>query len=320
MKKILVILVVLIGLVKPVRVKAKGEVLGMHIMQPEEVVEVRQLFDDDQWRYVTIPYSVDDRNPQKWQDFFNNAREKKLIPLLRLTTRFNGQVWEIPTRYDVVKATTFLSQLDWPNDQKHVILFNEPNQATEWGGEIDPQEYGHLLEFAADWLHTENKNFVVLPAGLDAAARDTNETQDSFRFLGAMLTTNPELINKIDAWVSHSYPNPGFTSSAFTSGKSSIAGFKNELDFLRKYSNKEFKVYITETGWKNTGSVSRRLVDYYRYAINTVWHDDRVVAVTPFIWQGAPGMFAEFSFLNPDGSPTPQFEAVREIIDEDKGV
>jgi len=313
------VLAFVISLFNPTRVRAGAEVLGMHIMQPEEVGEVRNLFEDDVWRYVTVPYSVDDQNKDRWQEFLAKAGENKLVPLVRLMTRFNGDYWEVPSRYDVVRATEFLGSLNWPSDRIHVILFNEPNHAPEWGGQVDVASYVRITSFAADWLHTENKNFLVLPAGLDMAAANGGGTVEAYGFLTQVLKVEPKWLDKFNGWTSHSYPNPGFVGSPYDQSKMSIAGFKRELAFVDRYAVAELPVYITETGWKQTEWNEKNLANYWAYALGQVWNDKRVKTVTPFVWQGSPGPFEQFSFLNPDGTPTPQFEAVREVVMEEAG-
>lgn len=77
--------------------------------------------------------------------------------------------------------------------------------------------------------------------------------------------------------------------------------------------DKTLPVYITETGWRATKTNSNKLTQYYQYANKYIWSDPRVVAVTPFVLQGAPGPFAEFSFIN-DGQPTAQYQALQSAI------
>ncbi|PJC47224.1 MAG: hypothetical protein CO035_06805, partial [Candidatus Omnitrophica bacterium CG_4_9_14_0_2_um_filter_42_8] len=108
----------------------------------------------------------------------DKCKELRIIPLVRLTTEFDPDInaWKIPNKRDIYDQINFLSSLDWPTDKKHIIVFNEVNHAKEWGGTINPGEYTRLLKFTADWAHTENKNFVVLPAGMDLAAPNGSQT------------------------------------------------------------------------------------------------------------------------------------------------
>ena len=73
---------------------------GIHILRIEEVTEAAELTQDmgvdDVWTYVTIPFTLADLDrPQEWQDFFDTAASKKMIPLVRLTTAFEDESWNV---------------------------------------------------------------------------------------------------------------------------------------------------------------------------------------------------------------------------------
>lgn len=297
-----------------------GEVLGVHILHPYEIQDVVGLLKTEQnkeeWAYVTIPYSFEDINKKdEWQSFFNKCKEYKIIPIVRLVSRAEGASWTVPTTKDIVRLTAGLSTLEWPTAERLVIVFNEPNHAKEWGGSIDPVDYAQKLRFTSDWLKTEGKGYRVLPAALDLAAPNGSETMEAFTFWKRALEYDPELLNTIDDWNSHSYPNPGFSSSPTRDTQNSLRGFQHELAFLKTYSSREFGVYITETGWVENASTSRYLSQYYTYAQEHIWSDPRVKAVTPFLLRGAPGPFAGFSLIDQNGKKTKQFDAYRKIIE-----
>lgn len=297
---------------------SSGQVLGVHILNMYEVNNVRQLLPNqqDQWRYITIPFSYDDIDKHNdWQQFFYQAKEQKLIPLVRLATRFDGQNWVTPDRYQIVKMIDALSALDWPTDERYIIVFNEPNHAKEWGGKIDPVGYTEMLTFTSDWAKTEEKNFKILAAGLDLAANNSSITMDSTAYLSQMIDSNEQIFDQVDFWNSHSYPNPGFSSSPQRVGKNSLSGFKYELDLIKTKTGKDFQVFITETGWEDNKSTNRYLQSYYTYALQHVWSDPRIVAVTPFLLQGSPGPFAKFSFLDENGQPTSQYLALQKALE-----
>lgn len=299
-------------------VKAQGEVLGIHLLSPSEIESASKLLStkDNSDHYVTVPLGFADLNDSgSWQKFFDQAHDLHLKPIVRLTTRFEGSAWVVPNRADIMKFTKFLSALDWHSDGLPVVLFNEPNHANEWGGHIDPVAYANLVDFAADWLKTEPKKYVVLPAGMDLAASNGGETIEAFNYLKQALTANPDWLDKLDGWTSHSYPNPGFSSSPWKTDKSSLRGYQHELSFLAQYSKKYFPVYITETGWNNSGLSNFKVRQYYKEAYSDIWSKDaRIVAVTPFLLQGAPGTFAPFSFLDKDGNPTIAYETYRQLL------
>lgn len=298
-----------------------AEVLGVHILNTGELDAAKHLVKTekrkDAWDYVTIPFTLDDiRRGVDWQKFFYQARDLKFQPIVRLATRFDRGVWVVPTRKDIVDMIAVLSSLDWPlPSERIVVVFNEPNHAKEWGGHLKPSEYAHVLQFAADWMHTEMLGYVVLPAGLDLDAPNSASTMEAFVFLERMIDEESRVLNSLDGWTSHSYPNPAFSASPTVNGKNSLRGFEYELAFLKKYTDREFPVYITETGWVDSKKTKRWLPQYYQYAVDHIWSDPRVRAVTPFVLQGAPGSFAQFSFYDSNGKPTLHFNAYQKALE-----
>lgn len=305
------------GLV-PVVEAVESQVLGVHILNPSEIKEARDLLsstDSDQWFYLTIPVSLDDLDRKhEWQQFFDEARRSRVIPLVRLATRFDGQSWKIPNKKEIVDLLSFLGGLNWPTSQKYLIVFNEVNHSKEWGGRVDPASYLEVLKFTSYWARSEGKNFMILPAAMDLAAPTSLTTREAFLYLQEMYRYDPEVFTYIDFWNSHSYPNPGFSSSPQRVAKNSLWGFIFELDFLKQKTGQDYRVFITETGWILNRYTSRWLTSYYTYALQHVWSHPQVVAVTPFTLRGSPGPFEGFSFLDADGQPTRQYEALQQAL------
>ena len=304
------------------RVSAQ-QVLGVHILRVEELTDAEKLLeindDSDAWKYVTIPFTLDDvKKLDQWQNFFNSCQSAKIKPILRLATSQTENGWKKPSYSDVIEFAAALRKLDWPSDERIIIIFNEPNHKGEWDGDISPDEYADILEFSSRWFHTEQEPYIVLPAALDLAAPNSSATMEAFNFWRQALVVNPDLFTYIDAWNSHSYPNPAFSSSPTLWTQNSIRGYRHELDFVKKNSQRELKVYITETGWAQNWLTSWRLTDYYRYAAKYVWSDPRVVAVTPFLLKGSPGPFTSFSFIDENGNKTKNYEAYRQVIESMK--
>lgn len=301
------------GLATPV-VEAREPILGIHILDTSEVMGANDFAggESEEWSYVTVPIRSDQLDKQTWQNFFDRANDLRLVPIVRLMTDFDPEVnaWREPEKRDIVEMAEFLSELEWHTSPRRVIVYNEPNHAAEWGGRLDPEGYAEILEFAADWFHTENANYKVLPAGLDAAAPNGPVTMESFSYLSKMVAHSPTLITKIDAWTSHSYPNPGFSASAYADGKQSISGWKDELAYIERNWGRNLEVYITETGWDQDRFSLERLSDYYEHALSSAWNDPRVLAVTPFVLNGNNGIFEKFSFTAADGSPSKQHKAL----------
>ncbi len=296
-------------------------IMGVHILSPGDLEYANQVFDQEDlerdWHLLTVPLTLNDVNQlELWQDFFLKAKKYKFIPMVRLSTRVENGIWQQPNRRQIVGMFKFLNQLDWPVDQRFVIVFNEVNHAKEWGNEIDPAGYADILEFTAHWAHTESANYKVLPAAMDLAAPNGPETMEAFDYLNLMLKHNPRIFDYVDVWNSHSYPNPSFSSSPVRRTKNSLRGFEHELAYLKNKTGKEFKVIITETGWVMNRTTEPWLSQYYLYAMQHVWTHPQVIGVTPFLLRGAPGSFATFSFFDEHNQPTSIFNAFTEAFRE----
>src|SRR3989344_557862 len=288
MKKIIVGLVGLVSLAWP-KVVMAGPALGIHLLDPRELPAALELVRNGA---VTVVLRSDDRNIRVWQEFLDRAAENEVVPIIRLATRVEGSGWKRPSKRDIVEHARFLSGLNWQVEALRVVIFNEPNHAAEWGGKVDPEDYGRVLSFAADWFHTEAKKYVVLPAGLDAAAPN-----DNLEFIRRMLANNPNLINQIDGWTAHAYANPDFAGSPRDTGKMSINSFKHEVDLLKRYATRDWPVYITEAGWKRTAKNSRVVADYYTQAVKQAWNDENIRVVTPFVFAAGGVRFKPLRLL-----------------------
>ncbi len=305
---LLVVLLCLCWVRFPGEVAAADIPLGFHLLEPGEIQYVLPYRDLSAQLTVTVPMVLSDRRTEVWQSFFETCYKAGITPLVRWVTTYSGDSWAIPTRKEITETVTFLRGLNWPG-KRTIILFNEPNQAKEWGGMVDPEGYAEVATFAARWLKTEPMEYVVLPAGLDAAAPNNHVMIDNLRYIERMYRSYPEFFDLIDGWTSHSYPNPGFSASAYRNGKDSLRGFEVELNKLRALSGKQFSVYITETGWKQSKLVNKLLPKYYQHAVKNIWHDERIQAVTVFLLRGNSGPFADFSLLDDNQAPTIQMKA-----------
>ena len=301
-------------------VRADQQKLGIHLLHPQEINQVRDIFTDDAWRYVTIPLTLTDIKTgwSTWQQFFDQAAELHLIPIVRLTTSYDAESdsWRVPNRRQITDLVAFLSSLNWHQDEKLVIVFNEVNRAQEWGGRVDPLTYTRVLQFTSHWLHSEGLNYKVLPAALDLAAPNAADSMEAFAYLNRMYQIDPEVFDQLDYWNSHSYPNPGFASSPENFGQNSLRGFIYELNWLKNKTGRDLQVVISETGWSSSYLTNYYLDDYYLYALQHIWSNDQVKAVTPFVIKGSPGPFASFSFFDAGDQPTVQLFALKKALQE----
>ena len=184
------------------------------------------------------------------------------------------------------------------------------------GGEVDLESYGKVASVFAQKLKEKNKDFFIMLAGFDASAPHYPSTyEDEEIFLGQILNFKFLILNYIDGWASHSYPNPGFSGSPWETGRKSIRGYEWELSLLKNLDiSKDLPIFITETGWKN----NRYTANNFQIAYENIWGpDNRVVAVTPFVFNYQSEPFLGFSWKHQgEESFYPQFDTVKEILKE----
>jgi hypothetical protein len=281
---------------------------GMHLAQPntEDIKGVARLVNSNggKWGYVTLVIQQNDRDKNKWQDIFDLLREEKLIPIIRLATEPEGGAWKKPSKEDAGEWAHFLNSLHWPVRNRYVVLFNEPNHAGEWGGAVEVESFTDVSYAFAKTLKESNRDFFVMLAGFDAAAPQAlPQYGDEAYFLRTMLRyakeKNYSLFDHIDGWSSHSYPNPGFSGSPWASGRNTIRTYQWELDYLKDLGiSKDLPVFITETGWINPVPAS-----YFTTAFDQAWlPDNRIIAVTPFVFSYIGEPFARFSWQRDETS------------------
>ncbi len=280
---------------------------GIHIADVNDVSEIGKLVNSGggDWGYVTLVIPETDRNSQKWQGIFDELRRNHIIPLVRLATRIDGDNWTKPTPESIRDWPAFLSSLNWPTQNRYVILYNEPNHAKEWGNTLDPEGYAEILATLGQQLRATSPDFFILPAGLDVSATNSSQSMDAAIFLRRMFAANQKLVELIDGWTSHSYPNPGFAGSPTASGRGTLRSFEWELSYLKSLGiNDKLPVFITETGWEHSQGLTSEsqkpspelIADYITLAAKNAWNDPRIVTITPFVYsyQGLP--FDHFSW------------------------
>lgn len=301
---------------------ASNNKFGIHIAKPhdEDIEKAAELVNGNggAWGYVTVVMQDDDRKKDQWQAHFDMMRRLKLIPIVRLATHPEGSNWKRPSVDEADDWANFLDSLNWPVKDRYVILFNEPNHASEWGGEVDTKSYAEVAKAFAEKLNAKNPDFVVMMAGMDAAAPSARPSlEDSGIFVRQVVEAiGKDTVNNLfEAYASHSYPNPAFSGPPTASGKGTVRSYEWELNLLNQLGIKELPVFITETGW-NGDSVGRdKTAEYLKYAYQNIWlTDGRVKAVTPFIlnYQGEP--FLKFSWRKFESEDFyPQFEAIKNL-------
>ena len=284
---------------------------GIHIISavPQEASEAAEMVNSSggDWGYITFLIESKDRDPYKWQTFFDDLRRRHLIPIVRLATKpVSGGFWEVPQKQEYEAWADFLDRLNWPIKNRFVTIYNEPNHSQEWGNFVDPKSYAKVLDKTITALKNKNQDFFVLNAGFDASTpHEPPSYYDQERFMVEMNQAIPGIFNKLDGWVSHSYPNPGFIGLPQDIGRGTVRTYLWELQLLKTLGvTKELPIFITETGWRHSAGIQKRsslptpetVSQYYQQAFDIAWNDPRIVAVTPFLLNYQQPPFDHFSF------------------------
>ncbi len=285
--------------------KVPNNKFGIHLAQPhfDALDSAKQLVNSNggDWGYITLVMQENDRNHDKWQDIFNRLRSLHLIPIVRLATVPEGENWKKPNKDDAEDWVNFLDSLNWVVKDRYIVLFNEPNHATEWGGKVDPTDYADVAKTFAEKLKSKNSDFFVMLGAIDASAPQLPPfymDEDAFLKIFFNTLTIEQFNNLFSGFASHSYPNPGFAGSPTDVGRGTVRTYQWELEQFKNFGIKDLPVFITETGWKRQGNLDENTVaQYFKLAYENVWlPDSRVRAVTPFVldYQGDP--FLGFSW------------------------
>lgn len=324
MRKLLtfLLLVLIFGKISTVLALANNNIFGLHLTQTSDLDSAAKIINSSggDWGWATTVIRTDQLDPQTWQNYFDNCRKLHIIPIIRLATIMENGYWKVPSYADIDDLATFLNSLNWPTTQQHIILFNEINHASEWGGRIDAKAFADLAVYATQKFKSLNPNFYILSGPLDLAAAtklpDTESAADIYR---EIYLYKPEYFNLIDALASHSYPNHGFIGTPNDTGQHSIHGYAWELNFLKSLGiNKTYPVFITETGWPHREGESNNNIYYTadtsaKFLIEAlkIWSDDsRIQAVTPFIYNYSSSPFDHFSWLDPSEKLYPAYQQV----------
>lgn len=300
---------------------------GIHLIQatPSESSPAAELVNTNgDWGYITVLIESKDRKADKWQEFFNDLRKRHLIPIVRLAAEPENSHWKRPAGGEEQEWANFLDKLNWPIKNRYIIIYNEPNHAAEWGGAIDAKNYAQVLDKTITALKNKNDDFFVLNAGFDASSPSKPPMyEDQALFLRQMNEEIPGIFERLDGWVSHSYPNPEFSGSPNASGRGTIRSWFWELQFLRQLGvTKNLPIFITETGWKHSDGINHNsnlyspdeVADNFKIAFGQAWNSDRIVAVTPFLLSYQESPFDHFSFKKNGGSEYhPHFHLIKNL-------
>jgi hypothetical protein len=303
---------------------------GIHVVDPTDLDGVEKLVNSNggEWGYVKFVIPETDRNTGKWDSVFRELRRRKIIPIVRIATRVGDNGWEKPTEETLRDWPAFLNSLSWPIENRYVILFNEPNHAGEWGGEIDPYDFAQKSIHLAKKLKEASEDYFILPAGIDVSAQSDGRSMSADTFLREIYKKLPEYFTIFDGWNSHSYPNPAFSAPPSASGRGSLRSFEWESHLLRSLGvTKTYPILIGETGWAhkegiaNTPSLlpTKTVANYIKIAGETIWQHPNIFAVIPFIYDYQEHPFDIFSWKKQGGNGFHDQYAAYQGLKKNKG-
>ncbi|MCX7996501.1 MAG: hypothetical protein N2691_01930 [Patescibacteria group bacterium] len=316
-----VVLAMVLVFFLPKHACGNNNIFGVNVASPDETkldaIAAAVNGNGGSWGYITVVIQETDRDTARWNNYFSALRERKLIPVVRLATRAEGANWRRPAKEDSGSWVSFLQSLNWVTRERYVILFNEPNNAREWGGAVNPEDYGAVAREFATQLNAASPDYVVMLAGFDSAAPTQGTSYlDQVQFLERMFATFPqqEIQTNIKGWASHSYPNPGFRGKPNDTGRNSIRNYQWELQWLAGRGITGKPVFITETGWPVTSYDEQTIATYLEQAYREVWfRDSRVKAVTPFLFSYQTAPFDVWAWERPGGGVRPVYDRIKAL-------
>lgn len=289
---------------------SERNIFGLHLTQVQDINSASKVINSQggDWGWATIVIRTDQLDRNAWQDFFNNCRKLHIIPIVRLATIMENNYWKKPDLSDIDDLANFLNSLNWPTQQQHITLFNEINHGQEWGGAVDIKNFTDISIYAYQKFKSLNPNFVVLSTALDLAAPDkSNQFMSAANVYQQIHLYRPEYFDNFDALATHYYP------------QNSPRNHSWELNLLKKMGVKNnFPVYITETGWphregevySNQYYTAQTSANLLLQDFNLWQKDNRVIAVTPFIYNFPHPPFDHFSWLDQSETLYPAYQKV----------
>lgn len=288
---------------------------GVHLLSPsdEDFRNAGFLVNSQGGRncWVTIVLREDEMTVENLARIHNLAREYNIRLIHRIEKGFtaNGQ-WLMPTVQTVQKFIRALNGITPAAKDVYVVLGNEPTHGVMCGA-CTPESFARWSSQAIDMLHAHDEkhdyDIHVGLAGQDVASpqQPENGLYDAAVFMDGMFQAEPDLLCKVDMWVSHSYPR-SFVGSPHDVGRLSARGYVWELNFAQSRAKDDCKehvaqlpVFITETGYKNgIGGVSDEVAYASTAAIMSYFEaDPRVKAYTLFAYTYCGEPFEVFSLI-----------------------
>ncbi len=297
-------------------------IFGLHLADVSDISQASKVINSEQgdWGYATIVIRLNQLDKGLWQEFFDKCRQNHIIPIIRLSTTMIDNYWKKPDFSDIDNLANFLNTLNWPVKNRYIILFNEVNHGSEWGGETDTKNYTDTAIYTVNKFKNLSSDYFILGGAFDLSAPEKPpQFKGAANFLREIYLYKPEYFSLIDGWASHSYPNHGFIGLPTDKGQHSILGYQWELNQMKSLGvNKEYPIFITETGWPHREGQTKAN-NYYtldtsaKFLISAfdIWNrDSRVVAVTPFIYNFPYPPFDHFSWVDTKMNLYPSYQRI----------
>lgn len=134
----------------------------------------------------------------------------------------------------------------------HIIIWNEPNLAFEWGyRQPNPQDYVRLLQAVYEPVHQANPNVTILAGALAPTLEPEGSPNglSDILYLEAMYDAGAN--DYFDALAIHTY---GFTNPPLDEPSEDRLNFRRAellLNIMSNYDDTETPVFITESGWND---------------------------------------------------------------------
>lgn len=303
---------------------SERNIYGLHLTQTADLNSAKNIINSSggDWGYATTVIRTDQLDKNTWQDYFDNCRKFHIIPIIRLATIMEKDYWKIPSTSDIDNLANFLNSLNWPMLPKYIIPFNEINHASEWGGGINIKEFTDLFIYTSETFKKLDPDFFILSSPLDLAANNTSNTKSAKDVYLDIYKNNPKYFDAFDGLASHSYPNHGYIGTPDDTGQHSIRGYQWELSFIKNLGiNRTYPVFITETGWPHREGIKKNnqyysiktAVDFLAKAMDMWQKDERIMAVTPFIYNYPQDPFDHFSWLDENEKIYPEYQLIVDI-------
>ncbi len=217
----------------------------------------------------------------------------------------------------------------------HIVVWNEPNLAFEWGGRRpDPAGYVALLRTAYEAIHAANSEAVVLAAGLAPTTEspESGRAWDDLLYLQAMYDAGARPY--FDALAAHAYgrqwpfsdwldpkrrdprrPGPGRPDPARVNFR--------RVELLRRVMERNGdaskKVYITEAGWNDhpRWAFAVRPAERIAYTLEACrWSESQDWLAVLAFWQfrmpwGGASASVYYNFVGFDFTPRPIYLEVQ---------